>query len=519
MADNKGDSPQSTPSIAETSASSQEEDGVSRALFVIDEYKPFPREVVENIQKVSEDNEEREVYGSDISITSSETTAVATWNLSIKDDTIETVNDGRFPVFEEPSFDDFKPILNTNTRKPPVIIEEPPEEPTGCNGALNLTPKQLADIFLAFEGTRSIWPGRQKTAEKNEVSISTPPPAMEPGTTESISSPLRQNDWMPRAESLAKECIALKKIIQVDSSKLLTMKQAMEAQRELITQKEIEIEDRQKDLEISKGRLEALTREKEIFRERESELIETIRILKEEVDKLTQYTNMGGAVQQRRNMTSDTVSLDQDEVLSLKRDMKFFSSQIVEQDTIIDELRTVIEQQDKENAVLKAEVESLRKGEEEAHEKQNPEQTIEHQIHEGENLKPASHGPVLVVQNKENLEAVLEAASEEKTTRQFAQPDLGMMLESISKRLEAVEKEKNQTESILVEELKKKDSDLLELRNRLGWDTLEIFQYPDEIEVLLYQDKDKQQMPPSSHETIWCCDSIAAWDVFSGNLD
>jgi hypothetical protein len=485
---NTGDSPQSVPSLAETSfASSQEGDDVTRALFVNDESKPFPKEVVENIQKISEDHVERQVYGTDISITSSETTAIATWNLSPENASDDLVNDGRFPVVvQEPSIlGDREHTTNTNNRQSPIIIEVPPEESPSCNGALSLTPRQLAEIFLAFEGARSFWPLRQnKSGENGTETPASSPPTKKEETPQSISSPLREDGWMPRAETLKKECTELKKIMQDDSSKLLNLKRAMEAQRELNALKEIEIEDGQLELEISEDRLEALRREKEVFRERESELVETIRILKEEVDKLTRYKCMGGAVQCQNKMDESSL-LDQDEGQNLRREIQLFSSQIVEQEIDIAELRTAIEGKDKENQALKSEVEYFRRNQERLQEEKNPESTVE-----------------------------------EKTASKGHPSEMGVMIENISKRLEVVEREKYQTESLFIEELKKKDNEIHEIRNILKRETLKISQDPDEIEVLLNREKATKALPPKAPKTNCCCDTTTcgAWDAISGDL-
>jgi uncharacterized coiled-coil protein SlyX len=502
MMDNgKSDSPESVPSMAETSMASDDGDDVARALFVIDE----SHEVVENIQKLSEDcAEDREVYGSEISITSSETTIVTSWNLSPQDPSEE--HDGRFPtVFEVPRYRDARTPAKeviasydkennaTHNRKSPTIVEEPPEEAASCNGALSLTPRQLADIFLAFEA-RTIWPMKQKESE--EISTETPatPPSNKAEETDQPRpmNPSRKDASDHREESLGRECAALKRIIQNDSSKLLNLKRAMEAQRELNTLKEIEIDDRQLELQIADQRIEALKREKELFRERESELVETIRILKEEVDKLSRYKCTNEAEKARNNENEEAL-LDESEFHDLEVDIQLFSSQIVEQELAIAELRSTVEEKSQENQELKNQLKSLQA-----------------KLGEMEN-------------------EITKLSSKANSSSTELPSDLGKIIENISKRLEAVEKEKHQAESNFSKELNKKDYEIDEIRNTLILEKataeenlLKISQDPDEIEVLLPRQKEEEKAPPPKIPNLnCCCDTSAcdAWRTIARDLD
>jgi hypothetical protein len=486
-------SPDSVPSLAETSyASSQQQqpeyeedddddDLVARALFINDEGEEVSlrNNIVENIFKLSQDRDEsREVYGSgSISITSSETTVIPTWNLSPPKN-----------IYDEGSFPTAKKVVPTPTppkedessskaaAASPLVFEEPPKESLSCNGALSLTPRQLAEIFMAFEA-RHIWPAKtapkEETAAKDQKETTAQVDAMITPT-----SPIRQDGWMPRAESLGKECAALKKIIQDDSFKLLNLKRAMEAQHELNSLKEMEIEDKQIELQIAEDRLEALKREKEESRERESELVETIRILKTEVDKLTRYK----AMVECQPPSSEASLHDEAEYQDLSADLQLFSSQTVEQELTIVELRTTIDKKEKENQRLRTDIEDLQK-------------RLEEQSKAGANS---------------NL------ADDEEAIRKGTPTELGEFLQNISKRLEAVEKEKEQTESLFLQELRKKNDEMDEFRLLLKRESqrseavLKISQDPDEIEVLLHgkQKEDKAQIPNSG-----CC--CHAWSALS----
>jgi hypothetical protein len=483
-----GTSPDSVPSLAETSyASSQQQleydedddDLVARALFINDEGEEVTlrNNIVENIFKLSQDRDEsREVYGSGgISITSSETTVIPIWNLSPPKNVSE---DGSFPTAKKEAPTPTPPKEDESSSKAaasPLIFEEPPKESPSCNGALSLTPRQLAEIFMAFEA-RHIWP--VKTPPKEETTAQEQKETTAPDATTTPTRPIRQDGWMQRAESLGKECAALKKIIQDDSFKLLNLKRAMEAQRELNSLKEMEIEDKQIELQIAEDRLEALKREKEVSRERESELVETIRILKTEVDKLTRYK----AMVECQPTSSEASLYAQAEYQDLSADLQLFSSQTAEQELTIVELQTTVDKKEKENQRLRTDIEDLQK-------------RLEEQSKAGTNYNPAD---------------------EEEAIRKGTPTELGEILQNITKRLEAVEKEKEQTESLFVQELRKKNDEMDEFRLLLKRESqrseavLKISQDPDEIEVLLpgKQKEDKAQSPNSG-----CC--CHAWSAIS----
>ena len=137
-----------------------------------------------------------------------------------------------------------------------VIVEEPPDHVALCSGALSSTPRQITDLFGTFQT-------RKKT------------PDMKP--------PLST----PREELLFRECILYKQIIQDDTNTILNLKQELEQLQNVMANKDVDLEDMAVEIRIALDRIDALKREKEVMREQEDDLNETIRILKMEVDKLS----------------------------------------------------------------------------------------------------------------------------------------------------------------------------------------------------------------------------------------
>jgi hypothetical protein len=381
----KSESPESIPSLAESSLSSSNDgdEEVSRILFVKDtSEKQQKRQVVENIHKLSEDDSKEEPEEETaISVTSSETTPIASWNLSPKNNADEKLSTSQSNDFlfgdtsitqnssdeddEDEGLEDddaagaFPSLSTPKTRKihitvvqtaveksptppkdplkePPMIMEDPPTESGTCNrAALGLTPRQLSELFLSFESKPNIWPTRQGEASKEDLSdtlLAVPSFGAESVASVRATASRWIDGWMPNNETIDNECSTLKKIIKHNSVKLFNLRQAVEAQRELNALKEVEIVDKEIELKNLHKRLDALEKEKEVSQEREQELFETINILKSEVDKLTQI---------KTTKKDDTASEPYDQVNDLY-------SQILEQEVVIAKLRKKLEEKQEE---------------------------------------------------------------------------------------------------------------------------------------------------------------------------
>lgn len=210
-------------------------------------------------------------FGSEVfSTTSSQTTVAATKNLSMRD-TLDA--DTYFPslclreeaVTEETSITYPSDFQNPDTAMhshsdTPICahsdVVEPPEVIPTCNSALGLTHRQLAELFGTFQY-------RKKTPELPSL-LST-----------------------AREELLLRECALLKRIIQDDATTIVRLTQGLEHHRNVLNDKDIELEDKDVEIRIALDRIDALKREKEVLREREDDDNNTIRILKMEVDKLS----------------------------------------------------------------------------------------------------------------------------------------------------------------------------------------------------------------------------------------
>ena len=473
-------SPDSIPSVAATSVSSSLYDSgenfAPRRLFISEDGSTAAIPM-ENLCVVSSGEGKEVAYGSEASFTSSETTVVASRNLSVLDSEEEG---GYFPTIQStgtpvrvdlPSNDTRSTPFDIfdaprGQRSPEMVEEDPPEQVASCNGALSLTPRQLAEIFVAFQGGRKRWSSRSKETTEHT-------PDASPDADRSGGSPSS-----PRGELLLRECDALKKIIQNDSTTIVNLKRAMEAQREMMTLQGIENEDRDVELKIAQERIDALKKEKELMREREEELLQTIQILKIEVDKLSTVEA------QKRDLTKkQTLIIEED----TDPDM---ADSDVDDHFLIAELRLKLAGKEEENVQLKAQVEFLQ-------------------------ASPTSKSP------QETREGVKAEA-----TRMFSLATelaaVSVALQGISKRWEAVEQQTYLTESAALDELGRTGADCEEemratpeRQRQSKDDLLKISQDPDEVEVLLPNGKNRkkeQHFPPSSCESACCCD---AWSTIT----
>ncbi|KAL3932097.1 MAG: hypothetical protein SGBAC_011010 [Bacillariaceae sp.] len=342
-------SPDSLPSIATTSLTSSEgesDDRMSPRVLFKNSNNDTPKEVVENIQTMIESKHsmiETKISGAaGLSISSEASTEVATWNLSpsmsndplkksakpattkrsisnvavstatSSDDEDEEQVDGSigaFPTAEmrklnkkitQAAVSNFPHASNmvgipfiAPSKKPSIIMEDPPKNPVTCNqAAMSMTPKQLTEIFNSFDGNNAIWSMREQysaaaqdpnDATKEETSAS--PTAIAAETVRSTAA--RLMEWgMPQNEDLEREHETLKEVLEDNSNKLLNLREAVETQRALNALKEVEIEDKEKELQAMKTKLEDLTHQKELFVEREQELLETIEELSDRLDDL-----------------------------------------------------------------------------------------------------------------------------------------------------------------------------------------------------------------------------------------
>ena len=263
--------------------------------------------------------------------------------------------------FDQHSFASMETIKLQNSKETksgtdPVfesVEEEEIPASRACHGALNITPKQLGDVFALFASETSkpnqAWPPPTKngTAAALKKNMTSTKPASQdlsslhaPGQAKanhykSEGNPQNTQErskqrlpaelfWKPRAKSLEKECAALKEIMRVDSSNIVKLKTAFERLERKSARYLFEIRALKEQLSTASRELNVLKREREMLLERETEHLETTRILKQEVDLLTRVTT-------KRDVSVQSESnSDEEELRQLRLENQLFASQIIE---------------------------------------------------------------------------------------------------------------------------------------------------------------------------------------------
>lgn len=508
------------------------------------------------------------------SITSSETTAIPSWNLSMKDATERNVEVplNHFIISQPgpllsspPSFDSDQthpPSLSStssfasdqthqlddcqqqlvfnealayssekvmdkendhfkaNQIKPPsVVVEEPPEETTSCNSALNLTPVQLAEIFLAFgQSARQRYQGSGKTGKSPTETCpeATSPIKVVKSTSEDplmvspphimTSSPLSESSsgsyksqnssGYSRVRSLERECDTLKVNTQRDAYKLLSLQHAVDTQKQLNSLKEVEIVDKQTELQISEQRVVTLQKEHEDYIERETELVETIEILKNELDKMTTLKSVPSDELDQLAMKS-VPPFDKIETERFDMEMKSAASRAEAQQVRIAELENSLKEKEKENSGLQTKIDWLsgrQKG----------------------GSKDEQYCKSCEVEEAANLDG-LGVTKDEDILIDPPVVEVESILKDIMKRLEAVEIEKKQKESAIIEQSKNNSEKMKNVKKTQELESdhdgvkVDISEDPEAIEATSLEEN-IENGADSDNQSTWCCD----WSVISG---
>ena len=213
----------------------------------------------------------------------------------------------------------------------PLAMREPVPILASCHAGLNLTPKQLADVFAFFEDTKS--DTEKSDAVKSDTTVVDEDDLFEEirvasaarvegedddaattVTSNTAPSSIKSHD----VERLEQEMKTLKDMLRIDSNNILKLSRDREAFKALSTQL------RKKLIPLGKE-LQTVKAERDRLKEREAEYLETIRVLKLEVDKMT-------AVQQK------TKPLKR-EVEQLELENSLLASQIIEYEHEMTRLR------------------------------------------------------------------------------------------------------------------------------------------------------------------------------------
>mmetsp|Transcript_35732 Transcript_35732/g.38713 ORF Transcript_35732/g.38713 Transcript_35732/m.38713 type:complete len:551 (+) Transcript_35732:151-1803(+) len=469
------------------------------------------------------------------SITSSETTAVASCNLSRKDATESNVevplnyfpvlstssslaSDERIhPLSEHPTdlvvdktksnfienvADDENDQYQANQREQPsFMMEEPPEKTISCNSALNLTPVQLAEMFVSLGQTarqRYQDYGQAKTSSETPSLVKTvgctsgkplkeSPPHMMKSVllSESSSASDKKNNSsngeIPRVQSLRRECITLKKEIKQDTSTNLSLRRAVHTQKQLNSSKVVEIMDKQTGLQTLEEKIKGLQKERDDQIERETELVETISILKEELDKLT---------------LSSALSFDRIENERFETELKSESSRMEEQQNRVVEFESVLEKEEMTKFGLQTVINRLNNC------RYRNEPIDEHGRQQGDTGEGLD----------DNEDIILNPFS---TTNMFSIKVLST-LNNILERLEAIEIEKAEKACVFTEQLDKNNEEMRRFRRALKPEPghtrtrVNISEDPKAIEVITFKDK-KEIGAALENRSTWCCD----WNMIS----
>eukprot|EP00534_Pseudo-nitzschia_fraudulenta_P004089 CAMPEP_0201135362 /NCGR_PEP_ID=MMETSP0850-20130426/54274_1 /ASSEMBLY_ACC=CAM_ASM_000622 /TAXON_ID=183588 /ORGANISM="Pseudo-nitzschia fraudulenta, Strain WWA7" /LENGTH=587 /DNA_ID=CAMNT_0047406521 /DNA_START=287 /DNA_END=2050 /DNA_ORIENTATION=+ len=487
------------------------------------------------------------------SITSSETTAIPSWNLSMKDTAEKNVEvplnqfilARPIPLLSSPNQTDsilsspssfesdqtqhsesdrlhsdmedsaaYSPKMMENkenhpakteeVQKPSVVVEDPPEEPTSCNAAMNLTPVQLAEIFLSFgQSARQRYQGSEQMEKAASESSPEPqPPVKASGYGDAFlgspppiltSSPKRENGFV---RSVERKRDALKVTMQRDANTISNLHQAIHTQKQLNLLKEVEIGNKEAELEISEQRIEDLQKEQVDYIERETELFETITILKKELDKMTSLAEAPSDELDQLILETKS-SRNEIETEKLDAETQLASLRTEKQQARIAELENSLKEKERENFDLQTKIDLLKN------------QQKEEVRGSRDDLKAAEDAHPVEIDDENNSE---------KDDLIEAPPSITVegLLKDIMKRLEAVEIEKNEKESELANE-SKNDSEKAEKIESQEIDSeqkdvkINVLVDPDAIETMNLKKKSEVGLELEKQST-WCCD----WSLISG---
>jgi hypothetical protein len=575
----KADSPALTEatSYASSPESSPQDDfknsSIRRTLFKINRDGDSPKETIDSPfgspstssagrgAVLTPSGSENGFADSTTSITSSQTTAVPSWNLSMKDATEKNVEVelNHFVVSRPvsllsspPNFQShqIKPILSSpssfasdesqlssesqpqlmvdktvpyslnksdnkenfrvrieQTTKPSVVMEDPPKEPTSCNAALNLAPGNIAEIVFAFgQSARQRYQGSEQTGKaptnsnpktpsphksveptRGDGLIGSPPPIMTSRHLSESSSSQSDKSQSSFVRSLERERDTLKIATKRDALTISNLQHAIDTQKQLNSLKEVEVVDKQAELQISEHHILTLQKEHEDYLERETELIETIEILKKELDKMTSLQTVPSDELDHLVLESEqsTNKLTTDN-LSKEAELEEFRAK--EQKARIVELERSLKEKEKENFGLQTKVDCLKnrhKEEEKNDQDCKASEKAKHQNVDGQG-----------VSKDERIES---------------------RLKEIMKRLEAVEFEKNEKQSELTAKSKEDNEETKSVPKHKNTESehngvkINVSNDPDAIEAMTLKER-TEKFVDSGKQSAWCCD----WNLISG---
>jgi hypothetical protein len=293
------------PSLAESSPASTDTEDVTRVLFDIDTPEPKSRTSSSRVHWPKQDDTDRDsIFSSDVSVASLELS---------KDDASSVVEGEQSGESQGNTLNETHRLISGSKpdRQRAKVGDDVLIEPS-CHGGLNLSPTELAKIFDIFDDPPRQWPTHQAYSEADFQPLSS---TSETSTAITSNMELSTGKSAQRVKSLEHECVALKEILLVDSENIFKLKGEQEKLRAVDSEQKIEIR-------LLKLELDAAKRENELQQERESQHLETIKILKDEVDSLTK---VGSVWSQKK-------------IEQMRLENELFASQIVENEVEMKEI-------------------------------------------------------------------------------------------------------------------------------------------------------------------------------------
>ncbi len=463
------------------------------------------------------------------STTSSETTAIPSWNLSAKDASdknvevpLENVNLSQpIPLMTPPPYfpmDKTRPILSSassfesdpssenqervlgnrinlpdksenkenidvkskDKNKSKVVVEDPPEAPVSCNAVLN-----MAEIVMAFgQSARQRYQGSDQTDNVDNVSLygvestkenpfGSPPPTMTSRNFSDSSGESENKLGGVRSTQQVRKTLNTNK--KRSAYTILKLQEAIETQKQLNSLKEVEITDKQAEIQVLTKHIRMLQKQREDHLERETALRETINILKKELDRMT-LLNSAPTDELKHLKVDSELSSNRAEIFRKEADLAV--SRANEQQARIEELEKCLEEKEKENFELRTKIDLF---EEE--------------------------------RKEEDANSVIESSAGDDIGKDdvSADDEIENRLKEIMKRLEAIEIVKQDREKDLAKKLKES---LEDDEDTVGQDELEhngvkinVTQDPDQIEAMTMKNKSVKDVDREA-QSAWCC----TWD-------
>ena len=317
--------PDSVPSLsALSSASTETGDNLSRVLFGSPKSNDKTERATQQCEAspcASSDASTRSLPTSSNASVSSEGTITCE-----KKSTDKPASSERTPTSNHPLRSLFSPSPSSD---PSPSKEEDIPIQRSCHGGLNLSPKELANIFAMFRDSNQKWPPKSEP-ETSPCRQSSPGSVADSGTdavTTVTSNIGPARSWERKVDSLERECVTLKEIIKADAVNMVGLKSQIKSLRTDTSAVSPEIEK-------IKSELAEVKRERDLFMERDAQHVETIKILKDEVNTLSK-------------LHFDSNSKDK-EISQLRLENQLFAAQIIENESEIQEMRKLIEAMQKE---------------------------------------------------------------------------------------------------------------------------------------------------------------------------